>query len=374
MNKLNSLISSADRLTKPMVTLSESEQRRTKLLGWILVFVLLFCTATLIIMLIFNPENDPQRSHYVMLIGGLLVLFSIMFTLNRTGYYLFSATLLVAIAAFSPWVSMIFDPSIHKGDFVPLIYATFSILMSSILLPLSFTIILAIIQLVGVILVFFFSPATPSFNWFSFLAFIFLTSVFSIIVNNIIQRNMKEIDAQAHQLALNEVDLRERAIRDYLTNLFNRRYLEETLEREIQRAKRDHGSLGLILLDVDDFKDINDSLGHAAGDTVLRELGKFLTKKVRQSDIACRYGGDEFVLVMPDATQAVTMARAEQLRDGVKDLVIDIKDQNPVTITFSLGMAVFPKDGSSSEAILRSADSALYRAKREGSDRVGTAG
>lgn len=364
MNIIDGLISSLDWLTKPAVTLPEAEHPQAKLLAWILLFVLLFSTATLFSVLIFNPNHDPQRGQYVILISGLVALFLLMYGLNRTGHYNLSAKLLVSCATVTPWASLSFDPSIFQGDFVPLTYATFSILLSSILLPTYITIVLAIFQFAGLTLVLSLSPAVPSFNWFSFLAFVFLTSVFSILANSIIQNNIKRIDSQAQQLALNEVRLREQSIRDYLTSLFNRRYMEETLEREIQRATRKQVSLGIIILDVDHFKRINDTLGHAAGDIVLRELGIFLFGQVRQADIACRYGGDEFVLVLPDASRDATKERAEHLRDGVKDLNL------PVPITISLGVATFPDDGSTGETVLKSADTALYQAKRDGGNRA----
>jgi diguanylate cyclase (GGDEF)-like protein len=260
------------------------------------------------------------------------------------------------------------DPSIFQGDFVPLIYFTFSVLLSSILLPTYTTIILAALQFAGLTLVLLFSSATPTFNWFSFLAYIFLTSVFSILANSIIQSNMKQIESQAHQLAMNESLMREQSIRDDLTSLFNRRYLVETLKREIQRAARKQASLGIIMLDVDHFKHINDTLGHAAGDTVLLKLGKFIAEQVRQSDIACRYGGDEFILVLPDASRETATERARQLRGGVKNL------NTSVIITISLGIAVFPDNGTNGETLLQSADRALYQAKHDGGNCVSVTG
>ncbi len=348
------------------------EQRQFKLLTWILRFVILFSVVTLFIILIFNPNHDPLCYQYEILISGLIIILAITYIWNCVGYFNFSAILLVACTFVAPWASLFFDTAILQGDFVPLAYLTFSILLSSMLLPTYITIVLAIFQITGLTLVLILSPATPSFNWFSFLAYVVLTSVFSILANSITQSNMKQIETQAQQLALNEARLQELSIRDHLTNLFNRRYLEETLEREIQRAIRTQHPLGVIMLDVDHFKLINDSLGHAAGDIVLQELGKFLAGQIRQSDIACRYGGDEFVLILPDTSRDITKERAEHLQEGVKHLAI--KHENEITISISQGVAVFPDDGSTGETILKSADTALYRAKRDGSNLVVMAG
>ena len=340
------------------------EQRQMRLLTWILRFVMLSSIVTLLITLVYKPQHDSARSQYALLIVSLVIFFFIAYILNCVGYYNISAILLVVSAVIAPWASLLIDPSILQGDFVPLTYIVFSILLSSILLPMRFTLVLAIIQFVGLTMVLIFSPATATFNWFSFLAFVFLTSVLSILKNNIIQRDMKQIAEQAHQLLLSEALLQEQSIRDYLTNLFNRRYLEETLNREIQRAARKQFPLCVIMLDVDHFKHINDNLGHAAGDTVLREVGKFLAEQIRQSDIACRYGGDEFALILPDTSREVTMERAKQLQAEAKNLNL------PVTVTLSLGIAVFPNNGSDGETLLKSADVALYQGKHDGGNSV----
>ena len=206
--------------------------RQARLLAWMLIFLVLFSTFILLILLVFNPQHNPACHQYSMLISGLIVFLTFAYVLNCAGHYKISATLLVVSAAIAPWASLLFDSSILRGDFVPLIYLVFSILLSSILLPTYVTFALATLQFMGIALVLALSPATVSFNWVSFLAFIFLTSVSSILTNTIIQRDMKQIESQAHQLALNETRLQELSIHDYLTNLFNRRYLEDTLQRE----------------------------------------------------------------------------------------------------------------------------------------------
>ncbi|HEY7461410.1 MAG TPA: diguanylate cyclase [Gemmatimonadota bacterium] len=164
--------------------------------------------------------------------------------------------------------------------------------------------------------------------------------------------------------------LRNQAIRDPLTGLFNRRYMEESLEREIHRAARRQSSLGVVMLDLDRFKGFNDAFGHAAGDTLLRELGAFMRGHLRGEDIACRYGGEEFTLILPDADLEQTRMRAEQLRHGVRHLAIQHHGQTLAAITLSLGVAAYPEHGTSSDEILSAADAALYAAKAEGRDRV----
>ncbi len=165
--------------------------------------------------------------------------------------------------------------------------------------------------------------------------------------------------------------LREQSVRDALTGLFNRRYMEETLAREIHGASRRGGSLSIVMLDVDHFKPYNDRYGHEAGDALLRELGGWLASQLRQGDVACRYGGEEFVLILPGASLEGTRARAERLREAVRMLRVQHRERVLDSITVSLGVASYPLHGATADAILRAADLALYRAKADGRNRVG---
>jgi diguanylate cyclase (GGDEF)-like protein len=175
-------------------------------------------------------------------------------------------------------------------------------------------------------------------------------------------------------LSLSNLKLREQlrlqSIRDPLTGLFNRSYLEETLEREISRAIRNQSTVGIIMMDLDHFKDVNDTFGHDAGDFLLREVGQFLSTHVRKHDIVCRYGGEEFTLILPDASLEDTAQRAEQLRRRAREIDANYEGCDLGSVRFSLGVASFPKDGSSAAAVLKEADRSLYRAKAEGRDRV----
>jgi diguanylate cyclase (GGDEF)-like protein len=160
--------------------------------------------------------------------------------------------------------------------------------------------------------------------------------------------------------------LRQQSIRDPLTGLFNRRYLDETLRREILRATRAGSTLGVIMLDIDYFKRFNDTYGHDAGDTVLATLGKFLQNQVRGDDIACRYGGEEFTLILPGASLEIVRERAERLRIGAQSLTMRVNGTQVETITLSLGVAAAPQHGDTADAVLQAADAALYRAKQRG--------
>lgn len=175
-------------------------------------------------------------------------------------------------------------------------------------------------------------------------------------------------------LSVANIRLREalhtQSIKDPLTGLYNRRYLSEMLEREVRRSIRSEQSLGFLLLDLDHFKSFNDTYGHDAGDAVLREAASFLSKSVRGEDIVCRFGGEEFVIILPTADLNAALARAERIRAKLHDLAVLHHGQSLGMITVSIGVAALPLHGTSPAELIAAADAALYRAKREGRDRV----
>jgi diguanylate cyclase (GGDEF)-like protein len=184
------------------------------------------------------------------------------------------------------------------------------------------------------------------------------------------QSYLEQIDRQTRALIENEARLLELSHHDPLTGLLNRRYLEEMFTREILRATRKGYSIGIIMADIDHFKQFNDVHGHAAGDAVLVQVGHFLQAHVRESDFTCRYGGEEFLMILPEATREITQLRAEQIREEIHGLQVQYEGQSLEMVTLSLGVAMFPQHGSTKEVLFSAVDAALYRAKHEGRDRV----
>jgi diguanylate cyclase (GGDEF)-like protein len=358
-------------LTEPAAAiLSEPERRRSNMLT-ILILTLIFSAGIFLVSLfIFVSIEVNERGLYTILIGVLLCLFTLALGINRTGHYSAAAGLIVGCMVLGPWFSILLNLSFLDSDVFRMGYIAASVLLCSFLLSTRVTFFLALLQLAALLLVSLISPVLTCTTWSSLLGFIGFMSVLSIISNLLDRRDLEQIDRQTRQLTESETSLRELSVRDQLTGLFNRRYLDETLEREVHRAARKQLPLGVIMLDIDHFKHVNDTVGHAAGDELLQVLGKLLYKQVRRADIACRYGGEEFVLIMPEASLDVTKERAEQLLEQVKHLRVEHKNHSLGIITISLGVAAFPNHGSTGEAVLKSADVALYRAKREGRDRV----
>ncbi|MDR3553660.1 MAG: PAS domain S-box protein [Syntrophobacteraceae bacterium] len=164
--------------------------------------------------------------------------------------------------------------------------------------------------------------------------------------------------------------LRSQSIRDPLTGLFNRRFMEESLDREFHRAKRQGLAVAVFMMDIDHFKVYNDTYGHDAGDTLLSELGSLLKNHVRGEDVVCRYGGEEFVMILPAVSKSIALDRAESIRNQVKKIRLHYQNQELEPVSISLGVAFYDEHGTSPDAVLKAADMALYQAKNQGRDQV----
>ena len=167
-----------------------------------------------------------------------------------------------------------------------------------------------------------------------------------------------------------QTKLENQSIRDSLTGLFNRHFMQISFERELSRAARRKQSLAVFMLDVDHFKKFNDTFGHAAGDIVLKAIAETFQAGVRVEDIICRYGGEEFTIILPDVTRSIAVERAETIRQAVASLRVPLGRETCSEFTVSIGVAFYPNDGETSELLLRRSDEALYRAKRQGRDQI----
>ncbi len=198
------------------------------------------------------------------------------------------------------------------------------------------------------------------------LAFISTVAVTSLVLSALRIERGRAMD----ELERAMIGLREQAVTDPLTGLYNRRFLWEFLRREWIRAKRKDNSLAVIMIDLDHFKRINDAHGHQAGDFVLTAVAGLLRNQIRTSDIVCRYGGEEFALVLPEASLENVRFRAEHVRAAIKHLDLIHEDVPLGRITASLGVALFPHHADSPDSLIRAADEALYEAKGVGRDRT----
>lgn len=184
-----------------------------------------------------------------------------------------------------------------------------------------------------------------------------------------LRQSEQALHKQIAEISFLQGQLTEQVNRDPLTGLFNRRYLAATLDREIARCIREKDPLCVMMVDIDHFKQINDTYGHQAGDEVLVQVAKTLVDELRASDIACRYGGEEFLLLMPNLTLLVAVARAEELREKLAASCIQAAGQK-IQVRLSIGIASLLTDATTAHELIRCADTALYQAKQEGRNRV----
>lgn len=199
-----------------------------------------------------------------------------------------------------------------------------------------------------------------------------------IVAHDITERKQSENDAndmneilwgKIEEVESLQSQLKEQAIHDPLTGLFNRRFFSESLEKETSQALRDNSTLSIIILDIDHFKKVNDQYGHKFGDLALQHLAKLLTDNIRSGDIACRFGGEEFVILMPNAETESAFERAEFLRKQFEEMIVEFENKS-LSCTFSAGVASFPTHADSGESALNLADTALYESKSNGRNRV----
>lgn len=199
-----------------------------------------------------------------------------------------------------------------------------------------------------------------------------------IVAHDISERKRLENDlTYANQSLKNQLEeieqlralLQEQAIRDPLTNVYNRRYMAEFLDKSIAQAERENTPVSIVIIDMDNFKQFNDTYGHKCGDIVLQTFANFLVHHTRRSDVVCRYGGEEFVILMPNVSLKTGWERAENWRQDFSEMVIPYEEIN-FSATFSAGVATFPQHGTIGDSILQAADKALYQSKRSGRNRV----
>lgn len=195
------------------------------------------------------------------------------------------------------------------------------------------------------------------------------TDGYSEIERQTIQTITDQLSLALANLRLHET-LRNQSLRDPLTGVFNRRYLDDVLPREVARARRGGKPLALAMLDIDHFKKFNDTYGHEGGDKLLTEFGKLLTDHCRSEDVVCRYGGEEFALILPGASLDAASERAKALCAAVRKMKVDLRGQPLGQVTMSVGVASFPHHGGTGPGVLNAADTALYEAKNSGRDRV----
>jgi diguanylate cyclase (GGDEF)-like protein len=357
-------------LSEPKATLPEPDQRRSRLLAW-LVLALFVLSLVSFVLLLTTVLNSPGfRAGDAFFAGAVAVVLGVAFWQNRMGHLRVASWLTVAAVLLGTWGTVFVDPAGLVNNSLPLIFPVIAILVAALLLSTLASLILAAADLLALGLIAVLDPALIALPWVWILVLVFLLSAAGVLANLVMRKDRDQLERQGRQLIESEALLQEQSVRDPLTGLFTRRYLEETLERELRRSERDHLPLGVIMLDLDHFKEFNEANGRAAGDAVLLQIGLLLRAHIRSADFACRYGGEAFMVILPEAPREVTRQRAELLLDNARRVHAQHDGKTLGGVTISLGVVFYPDHGTTRVTILRSVGDALFRAKREGGDRL----
>ncbi len=359
-------------LIEPSASIVEPERRLTArlLMAMLLILIILgLLSLTLSQFGVYTKPGEPKSVGAVFdwITLTAVLLLAVEYGLSRSmHYYPLATALAVGTVLSATFVIVIVNPN----NLQFLFFLILGGLVGSLFLSARATAIVFVVTFIGLLLLPTFAPGFSISNNANALFFTLTVGGLVVMAAALRQRYHEQLDWRTQQLLESEARLRELSIRDPLTGLFNRRYMEEVLALEMSRAVRKQYPIGIIMADIDHFKRFNDTHGHAAGDAVLVQVGNLLRTHVRSSDVTCRYGGEEFILILPEASREITQIRAEQMREASSQLHVQYEDQTLEPVTLSLGVAIFPDHGSTIDALFGAADTALYCAKREGRDRV----
>ncbi|NCC63640.1 MAG: GGDEF domain-containing protein [Spirochaetia bacterium] len=328
-----------------------------KMLFYIHPCMLVALLISLLAVLNLSAVGQQERTEYVFLISILLVLVLGAGILLKLNFYLISVILTILIPLIGTWYSIYINLLEGVYELIPLCYGVIPIMLASIFLPTFAAAVLMILQLVAFGFILVTMPVFHTQNWASFSIFILFVCTLSIVANTLINNQLQQ--------------LKKLAIQDYLTGLFNRRYFEETLSIKLMRIQPERRNLGLILIDIDHFKEINDSYGHDAGDAVLTSVANLLIDHFDLSCTVCRYGGDEFTVLIPQISPPKLASTAQALVERVHSLSVMYKGKSIDNISISAGYVLSTEQCCTTpKTLLESADIALYNAKKAGKDRA----
>lgn len=331
---------------------AQSSLMRRVLSFFIIALALAFITRFFV-----HPAGSYLLYAYLALNGSLFIIAIIAFILNEKGFFQSTLYLTLLIAIIGVWGPILINKQTGGiQDVFLLMYLLLPILYSSVVFPLTFTIFYTIAQMGFIIFVVMVSKNLTMLDKTNFIIFMALVSFFSILTNYVNSMKSREFH--------------EESIIDELTGLFNRRYFNVMMKDLVKKSETKHESFGLIIADIDNFKSYNDTYGHPVGDVILREIATCLSQEAGLSNIVCRYGGDEFVILITNPTQVGIFEVAKTLQHKVAEIDYSQVNEHITHITLTMGLSMYPMNGSTFEELIGFADSKLIKAKEEGKNKV----
>ena len=339
-----------------------------KLLFYVQLSLIVFLCITLAVVIMLTPACN--RFVYLLITGGMLALLGVSVWLGVTGRYRLSFWMTVALMFAGPWASVLYEHFRFSGDFIPMMYLIIPVQIAALFVRIKFVQGIAAFQAVVLTVLVLTDPQRATYNWPSIICFILVTSMLGAITNYVLRRQYDNLVRSRNDLARSEKQMRDISVRDPLTGLFNRRYMDEAFSRQFD-CPSPHFSL--LMVDVDHLKEINDTYGHSSGDEIIRKVADILTASIRKHDVACRYGGDEFLLILSECDLDSALVKAQKIKTDVESLITENAAGTPAALTVSIGAAQCPLNGTDQDAILKAVDAALYVAKQNGRNRVDAA-
>ena len=336
-----------------------------RLLYYIQITSIIFTLLAVGVILLFTPAREKLA--YVLISGGTCTLLCATLYLNLTGRYQVALWGTVVLMFIGPWVSIAYELLHVSGDFVPMVYLVIPIQITALVMQVKPMYWMAALQTLALAVLLLLAPAHKSFNWISMVCFVFIASMLSTITNYVLHKQFDRMKQSRNALERSERRLRDISVRDPLTGLFNRRHMDEAFADLFMEPNT---VFSLVMVDVDHFKTINDTYGHSCGDEIIQRVSGILTAAIRKYDMACRYGGDEFLLILTGCGIDDALGKARSIKAAIEDIVVETDTDVAAPLSASIGVAQCPINGDSRDAILKAVDDALYTAKQGGRNQV----
>lgn len=324
-----------------------------------------FAVAVLAVVALFTLPS--AKAVYFLICGSSLAVLCGAMALNLSGYHRVSLWTTVTLMFIGPWASILYEYLLRSGDYMPMMYVIIPIQITAMFIKVKPMYWLAVLQTGALAALMLTDPGRSAYNWLSALCFIFVTSMLGTITSYVLRKQYERLIHSRNALSHSEQRLRDIAIRDPLTGLYNRRFMDETFAVHFESLAP---MFSLLMVDVDHFKTVNDTYGHSCGDEIIQRVAGILTSAIRKYDVACRYGGDEFLLILNGCGPDDAMAKANKIKQDIENIIVDPQDDTQRPLTASIGVAQCPLNGTSRDAILKAVDAALYQAKENGRNRV----